>query len=213
MAAIGSTTQDMAHPLSTADFSPGSDCAKRIAALDGVRALLTTVPCTEAVLEETPRRVLEAFAEMTRGYKFSPAEILGCHFPAPGDDLIILKDIEFTSLCEHHLMPFTGLAHVGYVPDGYVVGLSKLARLVDLFAARLQMQERLTAEIATAILGHVSDTGAACVIEATHGCLCYRGARKQRSTFVTSSMLGAFRDDAQLRQEFFAAIHLTHSRV
>jgi GTP cyclohydrolase I len=165
------------------------------------------------VQQNTPRRVIDAFEEMTRGYDESPAEILATKFPAPGDDLVILKDIEFVSMCEHHLMPFSGQAHVAYIPVDSLVGLSKLARLVDCFARRLQLQERLTHNIADAINEFVSPRGAACVIEATHGCLSCRGARKQRATFITSSMLGAFRFDGELRREFFAAIQLTHTRV
>lgn len=199
MAAIRTAAQGLEGPLTLATA--------------GLRALLAEMPCPTEILEETPGRVVRALCEMTRGYREDPAEILARQFPATSDDLVILKDIEFTSLCEHHLMPFAGHAHVGYLPNGFAVGLSKLARVVDCYAARLQMQERLCAEIARAIETYVSSFGAACVIEATHGCLCYRGAQKTRATFITSTMLGRFREDLALRQEFFDAIKLTHSKV
>jgi len=183
---------------------------------DGIRALLRlTRHDTPELLKNTPIRFLSAFFELTEGYNEldGPDILFAKRFPAPGDDLIILKDIEFVSICEHHLMPFGGQAHVAYVPEACVVGLSKLARLVDYYSRRLQLQERLTHQIATAIMTHVSAKGAACVIEATHGCLSCRGARKARATFITSSMLGLFRNNGELRREFFSAVHLTHSRI
>jgi GTP cyclohydrolase I len=181
---------------------------------EGLRRMLACFPTSPDVQQESPLRVISALEEMTRGYLESAEEILvAAQFPAPGDDLVILKDIEFVSLCEHHLMPFSGQAHVAYVPEDYVVGLSKLARLVDCFARRFQMQERLGHEIAMALMEHVSAAGAACVIEATHGCLSCRGARKSRATFITSAMLGKFRAIGELRREFFAAIQLTHTRI
>ena len=182
-------------------------------AAEALGQFLACYPTNKAMQRDTPRRMLRALDEMTDGYEQEPADILSAQFTAPSDDLVILKDIEFVSLCEHHLMPFAGQAHVAYVPDQYVVGLSKLARLVDCYAHRFQMQERLCYEVAVALVAHVSAKGAACVIEATHGCLSCRGARKQRATFITSSILGAFRSDGDLRREFYAAIQLTHTRI
>jgi GTP cyclohydrolase I len=202
MAVVDSTAQVLARSVTVREI------ARR-----GIGALLRTVPCAEDVTEDTPERFVRAFEEMTAGYALNPADILARRFPAPAEDLVILKDIEFTSLCEHHLMPFSGHAHVAYLPHRTVVGISKLARLVDCYARRLQMQERLCSEVAQALIEHVSELGAACVIEASHGCLSCRGARKQSSTFITSAMLGAFRTDPQLRGEFFSAIQLTHTRV
>jgi GTP cyclohydrolase I len=179
-----------------------------------LRALLASLPVEDSVIRETPARFLNAFAEMTSGYLDDPAELLSTVFPAPSSDLIVLKDIEFTSLCEHHLMPFSGVAHVGYIPGVSVVGLSKLARLVDCFARRLQIQERMCSQIAAMLSSTLADQGsAACVIEASHGCMCYRGVRKARATFLTMTMLGAFRSDPALRTEFLTMIAATHSRV
>lgn len=188
--------------------------ASPLAFANELRAQLAQWTDDADVLNRTPYRVLDALAEMLQGYKLEPGDILRqCLIPATHDNLVILKDVEFTSVCAHHLMPFSGMAHVGYIPDGALVGLSKLARLVDCLAMRLQLQERLCGEIAGALLEHVSGRGAACVIEATHGCLSCRGARKSRATFITSEMLGLFRDDAALRHEFFSAIELTHTRA
>ena len=202
MATVRATAQVLERPLVLAE--------------DGIREMMRLIAnghVSEETLRNTPRRVVDALFEMTDGYDENPADILACRFPAPGDDLVILKDVEFTSVCEHHMMPFNGRAHVAYIPNDFVVGISKLARVVDCFARRFQLQERLCAEIAGAILEHVSPLGAACLIEATHGCLSCRGARKQRATFISSAMLGHFRDKPELRQEFFAAINLTHSLV
>ena len=179
-----------------------------------LRAWLADRTADEEVLDRTPYRVLDALAEMTQGYHQDPDAILReCLISSPFEDLVILKDIEFTSLCAHHLMPFGGRAHVGYIPEGHIVGLSKLARLVDCCAQRLQIQEQLCADVAGAISRVLSKAGAACVIEANHGCLSCRGARKPRATFITSSMQGLFRSDASLRHEFMTAIGLTGSAV
>jgi GTP cyclohydrolase I len=199
-------TQVVEDPVRTVDLDEAAE--------QGIRAMLQSVPCSPAVREETPLRVLRAWYEMVTSESEEPLDVLlGTRFPSPSDDLIILKDIEFVSMCEHHLMPFMGQAHIGYLPEGYVVGISKLARLVDRFAKRLQLQERLCADIAGAMTEYVSQRGTACVIEASHGCVSCRGVRKARATFITSSMHGAFRENIALRQEFFAAIHGTHSRI
>ena len=125
------------------------------------------------------------------------------------DEVVLLRDIEFHSLCEHHLLPFTGVAHVAYLPNGKVVGLSKLARLVDGFARRPQVQERLTGQIADALMQELNPIGAACVLEATHTCMTLRGVKKHGSTMVTSALRGIFKDNASSRAELLSLIHRT----
>jgi GTP cyclohydrolase I len=176
---------------------------------DALAELLAAWTDDGQVTRDTPRRVMKMLLEMTAGYKLDPAAILATSFQANSDELVALKDIPFSSICEHHLMPFTGLAHVGYLPeDGFVVGISKLARLVDCFALRLQLQERMCQQIAEALIKHVSSRGAAVVIQAGHSCLACRGARKNDATFITSAMLGRFRDNGELRREFFGTLLL-----
>lgn len=209
--------------------------------LVGVRALLIEVgedPDREG-LKGTPERVLKAYREMTSGYKDSPTEILSTAFVEDADSLVILREIPFVSVCEHHLLPFMGSADVAYLPApvmqapteeekadakrrsigftgdrwypepepkrlGYrLVGLSKLARLVDCFARRFQMQERLTKQVAEALVAPpLGALGAAVILRARHSCLGCRGVKKQNATMITSAMLGEFRDDAPLRAEF-----------
>lgn len=152
-------------------------------------------------LLETPRRVVRALGEMTKGYNSDPAHILQKTFEDDHDQIIILRGIPFTSMCEHHLLPFSGTADVGYLP-GKVVGLSKLARLVDCFACRLQMQERMTREIADSIMTHLIAKGVAVVVKAMHSCMACRGVKKPGAEMVTSRMLGIFRDEASARSEF-----------
>ena len=156
-------------------------------------------------LEKTPMRVLKSLIEMTSGYDQDPSEVLVV-FPEVCDEMVLLKNIEFHSLCEHHLLPFSGVAHVAYLPNTHVVGVSKLARLVEVFAKRMQIQERLTDQITKALIDVVRCKGAACVIEATHLCMSCRGIQKQNARMVTSSLLGAFKDDPATRQEFFSMI-------
>jgi len=154
-------------------------------------------------LKETPMRVARAWQELLKGYHQHPAHILGKEFEADGyDQLVLLRGIEFWSTCEHHLLPFAGVAHVGYVPGGRVVGISKLARLVDCFACRLQIQERMTDEIATAIQQHLSPVGVGVVVEARHQCMVCRGVRKQQSVMLTSSLRGCMLDLPSARREF-----------
>lgn len=142
--------------------------------------------------------------EMTLGYQEDPKEILSRTFDEKSDEVVILRGIEFTSLCRHHLLPFSGTADVGYLPGetGKVVGLSKLARLVDCFARRLQLQERMTRQIAESLMGHLNARGAAVVVRAKHSCMACRGVKKASATMVTSCCLGAFREDGRLRSEF-----------
>ena len=156
-------------------------------------------------LEDTPARVVRAWREMTAGYGENPAEILSRTFDEQSDELVILSGISFHSTCEHHLLPFYGTASVGYLP-GKVVGISKLARLVQCFARRLQIQERMTRQIATAVSEHLEARGVGVVIKAQHLCMVCRGARQPATEMVTSSMLGTLRNDAVSRSEFLRLI-------
>lgn len=154
-------------------------------------------------LVRTPQRAAEAMRFLTQGYEQQVEEVLnGAIFAEEYDDMIIVKNIEFASLCEHHLLPFLGKCHVGYLPAGKIVGLSKIARLVDVFSRRLQVQERLTHQIAHALEEAIQPRGVAVVMEARHLCMMIRGVQKQTSKMVTSAVLGAFREDRRTRDEF-----------
>jgi GTP cyclohydrolase I len=158
-------------------------------------------------LVKTPERMEKAMAFLTRGYKGSVEEILhGALFDVDYDEMVIVKEIEFYSLCEHHLLPFFGRAHVAYVPNGKVVGLSKIPRIIDHFSRRLQVQERLTRQIAEAIDEAIHPQGVGVVMEAQHLCMMMRGVEKQRSDTVTSAMLGVFKGQLQTRNEFLSLV-------
>ncbi|HYB60374.1 MAG TPA: GTP cyclohydrolase I FolE [Methylomirabilota bacterium] len=158
-------------------------------------------------LRDTPGRIEKALRFLTSGYQQDPAKVLnGAVFSVCYDEMVVVKDIELFSLCEHHLLPFFGKCHVAYLPDKKVVGLSKIPRIVNLFARRLQIQERLTKQIAQAIQQSVQPLGVGVVIEARHMCMTMRGVEKQHSQAVTSAMLGAFRENQQTREEFLALI-------
>jgi GTP cyclohydrolase I len=158
-------------------------------------------------LLKTPERVAKALAFMTQGYQRNVDHLLnGALFPIEYDEMVIVKDIDFFSLCEHHLLPFFGKVHVGYLPNKKVVGLSKIPRIVDTFARRLQVQERLTVQIAETLESKLNATGVGVVIEARHLCMMMRGVEKQNTVAVTSSMLGAFRSQQQTRLEFLSLI-------
>lgn len=158
-------------------------------------------------LRRTPLRVKKSLQYLTAGYRQDPAKILNRSFAqVKHDEMVIVKDIDFFSLCEHHVLPFFGKCHIAYVPDKKLIGLSKIPRLVDTFAHRLQVQERLTTQIAEAINEHVKPLGVGCVIEASHLCLMMRGVEKQNARAVTSSMLGAFRTSEKTRSEFLTLI-------
>ncbi|BDI33167.1 GTP cyclohydrolase 1 [Capsulimonas corticalis] len=176
---------------------------------DKYRDILTFVgedPDREGLLR-TPHRVAEALKFLTSGYKQDVETLLnGAIFHEDYDDMVVVKDIEFYSMCEHHMLPFYGKVHVAYIPDGKIVGLSKIPRLVDMFSRRLQVQERLTTEIAEAIETALSPRGVAVVIEGAHMCMLMRGVQKQASTMVTSHVMGLFRDDRATRQEFMALV-------
>ena len=158
-------------------------------------------------LLNTPERMEKSMAFLTQGYKQSVDTVLhGALFDVDYDEMVIVKDIEFYSLCEHHLLPFFGKAHVAYVPQGKVIGLSKLPRIVDVFARRLQVQERLTHQVAEAIDDAIHPQGVAVVMEAEHLCMMMRGVQKQHSQTVTSAMLGVFKSQPQTRTEFLSLV-------
>jgi GTP cyclohydrolase I len=162
-------------------------------------------PGREGLLR-TPERISKAYRYLTKGYNEDPVEVLkGALFTVDYDEMVIVKDIEMFSLCEHHMLPFFGKVHIAYIPKGKVIGLSKLPRLVDVFARRLQVQERLTVGIAESIQSAIQPLGVGVVVEARHLCMMMRGVEKQHSATVTSSMLGAFRAP-QTRQEFLSLI-------
>jgi GTP cyclohydrolase I len=162
-------------------------------------------------LRDTPARMERSMQYLTKGYQENAEEtLLGAMFDVAYDEMVIVKDIEMFSLCEHHLLPFFGKVHVAYIPRGKVIGLSKVPRLVDVFARRLQVQERLTTQIAEAIDNAVKPHGVGVVVEARHLCMMMRGVEKQHSATITSSMLGAFREK-ETRDEFLALIRARHS--
>jgi len=174
-----------------------------------IRQLLAELgedPTREGLLN-TPRRVEKALKFLTGGYDLNVDELLnGALFTVDYSEMVIVKDIDFYSLCEHHLLPFFGRCHVAYVPRHKVIGLSKIPRLVDMFSRRLQLQERLTNQIAETIRDKIAPLGVAVVMEGTHLCMAMRGVEKQNSVAVTSAMLGAFRDNARTRMEFLELI-------
>jgi GTP cyclohydrolase I len=158
-------------------------------------------------LQQTPERVRKSLQALTRGYTEDPEALLkGALFTEPYDEMVIVKDIEMFSLCEHHMLPFFGKVHVAYIPNGKVIGLSKVPRLVELFSRRLQIQERLTTQIAETIQNVIEPQGVGVVIEARHLCMMMRGVEKQHSAAVTSSMLGCFRNENETRSEFLSLI-------
>ena len=160
-----------------------------------------------AELLRTPQRVAKSLSYLTSGYAKDVHEVLnGAVFAADSDEMVVVKDIELYSLCEHHLLPFFGRAHVAYLPQGRIVGLSKLARVVDVFARRLQVQERLTTQIASALEEALEPRGVGVIVEAQHLCMMMRGVEKQNSSTVTSCMLGRFRSDSRTRQEFLTIV-------
>ena len=156
-------------------------------------------------LRNTPKRAAKAMRFLTQGYGQNLEDIInGAIFQSDMDEMVIVKNIELYSLCEHHLLPFIGKCHVAYLPKGKIVGLSKVARIVDLFARRLQVQEQLTKQIAECLMEMLQPAGVGVIIEAQHLCMMMRGVEKQNSVMVTSTMLGAFRKDLNTRQEFLA---------
>jgi len=181
-----------------------------------IREVLAAIgedPGREGLLK-TPERVEKALRFLTQGYAQDPEALLNkALFSVEYDEMVIIKDIDVFSLCEHHLLPFFGKAHVAYLPKGKVVGLSKIPRLVDMFARRLQVQERLTVQVAEVIERAVQPRGVGVVIEAMHFCMIMRGVEKQNSVAVTSCMLGSFRDQLQTREEFLSLIRKKHNSI
>jgi GTP cyclohydrolase I len=158
-------------------------------------------------LTATPERVRKSLEFLTKGYQEDPEALLkGALFTVSYDEMVIVKDIEMFSLCEHHMLPFFGKVHVAYIPNGRVIGLSKIPRLIEIFSRRLQIQERLTTQIAETIQKVIEPQGVGVVIEARHLCMMMRGVEKQHSAAVTSSMLGCFRDEEETRSEFLSLI-------
>jgi GTP cyclohydrolase I len=173
-----------------------------------VREIIAAIgedPSREGLLE-TPRRIAEMYAELFSGLYEDPVLVLGAGFEEEHKEMVILKDIPFYSLCEHHFLPFHGRAHVGYVPEGRVVGVSKIARVVDIYARRPQMQERLTSQVADAIMQGLAPDGVAVVIEAEHLCMTMRGIQKPGAVMITSAIRGGFRRRGVTRSEFLALV-------
>ncbi|MFQ6033612.1 MAG: GTP cyclohydrolase I FolE [Candidatus Bipolaricaulia bacterium] len=183
--------------------------AKLLQIEDLIRELLVAIgedPQREGLIK-TPQRMAEMYAELTAGYRTSPEELInGAIFSVEYDEMVLIKDIEFYSLCEHHALPFFGKVHVGYIPDGRVIGFSKIPRIVDLFAHRLQLQERMTEEIANFLMEAIRPQGVGVVTEGLHLCMAMRGVKKQDARMVTSAMKGIFRRDARTRAEFLELI-------
>jgi GTP cyclohydrolase IA len=173
----------------------------------GQLALLGDDPEREG-LQRTPERVAKSLAWLTSGYAMEVGDVVGEGvFAEAHDNMVMVRDIEMYSLCEHHLLPFFGKVHVAYVPDGRIIGLSKLPRIVEVFARRLQVQERLTQQIADAVCEVLQPRGVGVVIEASHLCMMMRGVEKQNSSTITSALRGVFRDDARTREEFLRLAH------
>ena len=185
---------------------------------DAIKAAVRTI--LEAVgedpdrpgLVETPRRVAHMYAEMFSGLHLEPERHLEVVFPEEYDEMVLVRDIPFTSMCEHHLLPFTGVAHVAYVPDGKVTGLSKIARVVEEVSRRPQVQERMTQTIADMVNSHLKTAGVACVISAEHSCMGIRGIRKPGSTTVTSALRGIFKTNQATRAEFMSLVNTQPQR-
>jgi GTP cyclohydrolase I len=158
-------------------------------------------------LRDTPARAAEAIRFLTQGYQLTLEEVMnGAVFESDSDEMVIVRNIELYSLCEHHLLPFIGKCHVAYLPSGKVIGLSKVARIVDMYARRLQIQESLTKQIATAVLQVTDGLGVGVIIESQHMCMMMRGVQKQNSSMTTSAMLGRFRSDINTRNEFLSLV-------
>jgi GTP cyclohydrolase I len=192
--------------------APATERPSRAETEDAVRTLIRWAgddPGREG-LRETPARVARAYEEWFAGYAEDPEDLLQRTFEevAGYDEIVLLRDIRFVSHCEHHMATITGRAHIGYLPRNRVVGISKLARLVEVYARRLQIQERMTAEIANTLDRVLNPFGVAVVVEGTHGCMTSRGVEQVQASMVTSRMLGAFRDNPETRQEFLSAIDL-----
>ena len=165
-------------------------------------------------LEKTPHRVAKMYKEITRGYKQSAEELINeAHFDVDYDEMVVVTNIDFYSLCEHHMLPFFGVAHVGYIPEGKVVGLSKIPRIVDMFSRRLQVQENMTQQIANVLNEHLQPDGVGVVIEGYHMCMMMRGVQKQKAKMITSALIGSFKEDSKTRTEFLELIRSERQNV
>lgn len=197
---------------SLVDFEPAEAAPKTIAP-PGLESLILQMltslgenPARDGLLQ-TPARVARSLSFLTSGYWENPQEVVnGAIFENDSDEMVIVRDIEFYSLCEHHLLPFFGKCHIAYLPAGKVIGLSKLARLVEVYSRRLQVQERMTLEIAQSVAGLIPNNGVGVVVEAEHLCMKMRGVQKQGGDTVTSALLGRMREDARTRGEFLSLI-------
>lgn len=178
------------------------------AAMAAVRVLLRYMGenTNREGLQETPLRVIKSYRELFGGYAQDPAVVMKTFEDGACDEMVLLKEISFASTCEHHLLPFLGVAHIAYIPDKRIIGISKLARLLEIYSRRLQVQERLTQQITEALDYYLKPVGSACVIEASHLCMSCRGVRNPSSSMVTSSLSGAFREKGEVRAEFFNLI-------
>lgn len=203
----------MAHPVVMSKSKTGAvldtDVLKDVRTEELYRELLRRIgedPGRDGLLR-TPERVEKSMAYLTKGYQEDPLQLLrAALFDVDYDEMVIVKDVEMFSLCEHHMLPFFGKVHVAYIPNGKVIGLSKIPRLIEIFSRRLQIQERLTTQIAETIQKAIEPQGVGVVIEARHLCMMMRGVEKQHSAAVTSSMLGCFRNEQETRTEFLSLI-------
>ncbi len=203
MSKVGKMVRQVHHP----ERSRGTINIKRIER--AVREILLAVgeDATRAGLKNTPKRVAAMYAELLAGMQQNPREHIRSIFTEKYDEVVLLRDIPFYSICEHHLMPFIGSAHVAYLPSGLVIGVSKLARIVDCFSRRLQVQERLTDQIADFLISSLKPQGVAVVLEASHSCMTIRGVKKPGSIMVTSALRGVFKKDPRSREEIMSLIH------
>jgi len=205
----------MTDPIHSVDRAPSEvppfDQARAEAAVRELLAAIGEDPEREG-LRDTPARVARAYAELTGGLRLTPEDVLTTTFDIGHDEMVLVRDIELWSMCEHHLVPFTGVAHVGYIPaeTGKITGLSKLARLVDVYAKRPQVQERLTTQVADALMRILEARGVIVVIEAEHLCMTMRGVRKAGARTITSAVRGAMLHDPATRAEAMTLIHRTH---
>lgn len=195
------------HYIGSLDVAPGEHYDQEFeTSIEKILMRLGEDPGRQG-LRRTPQRVAKALDFLTSGYNMTVEEVVkDALFEDECEEMVIVKDVEFYSLCEHHMLPFFGRAHVGYLPRGRIVGLSKIARVIDVFARRLQVQERLTSQIATGLMSVLNARGVGVVMEACHFCMVMRGVQKQNSQTVTSAMLGTFRQDPRTRSEFMELI-------
>ena len=206
----------IASPLADFVLAPEIDEPSEAPLHAAVRTILSEIgedPERQGLIK-TPDRVSRMFAELTAGYQADPVKLInGALFDVEYDEMVLVKDIEFYSLCEHHLLPFFGKAHVAYIPNGKVIGLSKIPRMVEMFARRLQVQERMTAEIAQFLQEAVNARGVAVLVEGSHMCGMMRGVKKSEASMTTTAYLGDFKVDRQLRAEFLAQVNASRCDV